>query len=445
MRPSSITDPAGSATPTSPRPDFAEGPPAPTVTGRIGYRFDAVPEALHDEVKAGWLKPIDLAVVVEMIRWGSKRGRRDSCWTTRKVIADAIDRDPRTVQSSWSRLEARGWIDRETFGGDGRPDPDDPANYTGSRIVFNWASGRTRPARDPAEVPPARRNRGRPRKGSQGRGEKFISPPREAISETPEPPPPETWISPPGEKLVSPKEEASISNPDRKTSDDVLALAAQEDPQEPPMGTVGFAVEPSSPAPSEPSGSPPPRRTLASRRPGFSTWELAEMVCRRLRDRGINLIRLVDAGGVERIMPKYLTSKTDPIEPGEIADLLEVKPELLAILRGDRKPDGKPAPAPRVPAANLAEVLDRINRLRWAEVTDAQVEETAGLIVAITGPHEDPKTTVDFLEGACRGAKRGTFAVGTLHDGVEASCGPKVRSRGKYLTSWIKRNRFSKR
>src|SRR4051794_40851654 len=85
--------------------DAVDRPP-PAAPGRLGYRFDPPPEALHDQVKAGWLKPIDATVLVEMIRWGRRRGRCDSCWCAKETIARAIDRDPRTVQSSWARLRA---------------------------------------------------------------------------------------------------------------------------------------------------------------------------------------------------------------------------------------------------------------------------------------------------------------------------------------------------
>src|SRR4051812_30091282 len=144
----------GNFGPVAVRTRHAPDRPPPPGPGKLGFPFRGFPEALHDDYRAGFLKPIDLAVVLEMIRWGSIRGRRDSCWTTRKVIAAAIDRDPRTVQSSWARLEQRGWIERLTFDGPGHVDPDDPANYTGSRIYFNWALGRRRGDFDPAPPPP---------------------------------------------------------------------------------------------------------------------------------------------------------------------------------------------------------------------------------------------------------------------------------------------------
>lgn len=146
-----------------------------------------------------------------MTRWGARRGRRDSCWTTRQVIARAVDRDPRTVQSSWARLARRGWIERATFHGEGRADPDDPENRTGSRIYFNWAPGRARPIRYPAEVPPPRRKPGRPRKQVAAGGEKFISPPPMIDPEAESPADLEKFISPKEEDLIAREDGVNVN------------------------------------------------------------------------------------------------------------------------------------------------------------------------------------------------------------------------------------------
>lgn len=418
----------------APRTQDATDRPPPPVPGKLGFHFDAVPQAVYDDFRAGWLKPIDLAVVVEMVRWGAKRGRRDSCWTTRKVIARAIDRDPRTVQSSWHRLAERGWIERDTFEGEDRFDADDPDNHTGSRIYFNWAPGRTRPGRDPAEAPPPRRKRGRPRKGADAGGEKIVSPPREVDFGGPAPAapeaPPETLISPPRGKLASPKELDEIPKGDRETFN-VTALAREGDRELP------AAVDPTASgevAPAAAPGAPDPG-------PDDIRGRQAQLIVQRFKSEGYR----VSPDGVLDV-PPALRGKVEPPPERYHAALAAFLPEVMAILHpgpdasevADGPAGGKPAPA--VPKAVKADVLARIGRLP-GHPDRAEVAATGRALAAALGPHRDEGLTVATFVRLAGDVRGGGLAVGWLIEAFEEACGRSMEARGAVLIAALKRRR----
>lgn len=160
-RPSS----AGQSSPIGVRPSLdSEGPPDHP-PHRLNYRFDAIPRdpRLDEGLRSGRLKPIDLTVLRELLNF--RKRTRDSCWCTKETIAGRIGRCPKTVQRSFHRLQAAGLILQipvET------PDPDEPQNRTGWRIVFLWIADPAR--REQLGSGPDRRPPGLRRAADQGGG-----------------------------------------------------------------------------------------------------------------------------------------------------------------------------------------------------------------------------------------------------------------------------------
>lgn len=119
---------------------------------RIGYRFPPVPQSLWNAIHAqadlpdpdpelppaerrkvigDRLKPIDADVMQVLINFRTRV--KDSCWCAKATIAAKIRRTERTVQSSLRRLELHGFIAQVNVA---TPDPDEPRNKTGWRIVL---------------------------------------------------------------------------------------------------------------------------------------------------------------------------------------------------------------------------------------------------------------------------------------------------------------------
>lgn len=134
--------------------------PAPSpraVRGRLGYLFDPVPQALADAIRDhsalpvpppeadpekekarhrmldDRLRPLDAQVMIHLLRYRLRI--RHSCWSTNRVIAGKVGCAVRSVQGSIRRLDRHGFIERVPVP---IPDPDEPANRTGYRIVFLW-------------------------------------------------------------------------------------------------------------------------------------------------------------------------------------------------------------------------------------------------------------------------------------------------------------------
>jgi hypothetical protein len=196
--------------------------PATVAAQTLGYAFDPIPAAVKLDRLLGWITDFDLVVISEMIAIGAWRGRRDSCWTTKAVLADRLGVTTRTIQASWGRLKRRGWLFEELVGSN---DPDDPRNHTGRRYFFGWMGDRRDPARfDAAPKPGGRR-------------------PRPI-----EPPSGERSASPPAEKILSPNLRENLSP--EKTTDESVIMA--------PPGTQEHVADQTTRPSTPPWGSPTP-------------------------------------------------------------------------------------------------------------------------------------------------------------------------------------------
>lgn len=157
----------------------------------LGYSFDPVPKSVPEMIRDGRLGAIDAQVLAVLLRF--RKRVRHSCWCSKATVAAKLGRSPRTVQRSLFRLGQAGLIEQAPMES---PDPDDPGNRTGWRIVFLWLT----PADYRPGSGPVRAGLGTQKKAPQG--DIFVSPPRVS---------PETEMSPPPETLLSPNH-AGASN-----------------------------------------------------------------------------------------------------------------------------------------------------------------------------------------------------------------------------------------
>lgn len=211
--------------------------PAPR-TG-LGYSFDPIPRFLDDLIRDRKLKAVDELVLKHLLRF---RRLPDSAWTTKAVLAAAIRRTPRTVQSSLARLTDAGVIAQTRVP---IPDLDDPRNVTGWRFVFLWM---VRPGRIVAAAVDRRTNDERRCRMAVAPAHE-ISPPRQ-----PSHPlvscPSAHGISPPREQKISPKYSDGIeretppsSSSSARPDDDEISLPERGGEGVSPPATLGVAVE----------------------------------------------------------------------------------------------------------------------------------------------------------------------------------------------------------
>lgn len=146
---------------------YAHAPTTPV--RRLGYSFDPVPIFVEKKIRDGDLNGTDERVLTHLLRFRDRL--KFSCWTSKATLAAKMGCSPRTVQRSFGRLSRAGVIAQQRLT---VPDPDDPRNRTGWRIVFPWLA--------PDGFPPGT--------GPGG----------------------ETLLSPPPETLLSPKYCARVSN-----------------------------------------------------------------------------------------------------------------------------------------------------------------------------------------------------------------------------------------
>ena len=161
---------------------------AATAGARLGYPFDPGPKWVKDLIRRRVLSPIDEPVLDILLRF--RKRIRDSCWCCKSTIAAELGRSRRTVQRSLSRLATAGLIEQKPIE---VPDPDEPRNGTGWRIVFLWLA-------PDGYVPgpgPDRAGLG-VKKGP--RPQPLLSPPPETLLS---PPPPDIFVSPPRDTFVS--------------------------------------------------------------------------------------------------------------------------------------------------------------------------------------------------------------------------------------------------
>jgi len=148
---------------------------------RVPYPFVARPKSFKALLKAKKVNHTDgdvLDVLLNLrIRFVS------SCWCSKATIAAELGiKSPRTVQRSLYRLWKAGLIEQRPVP---KPDPDEPRNKTGWRIIFPWIpGGEYGPGPGPIRTGFGLRK--------TARGETILSP----LSESELSPPPETDLSP---------------------------------------------------------------------------------------------------------------------------------------------------------------------------------------------------------------------------------------------------------
>jgi hypothetical protein len=359
----------------------------------IGYAFDPIPSAARRDFR---LKPIDhliLAVLVSFAIW-----RRDSCWASIATIAARLPAlrsgrsgstvaSHRTVQRSLDRLKACGYIRHERVA---KPDLDDPRNLTGWRFYFNFA-----PVQTPALERPAL-----------------------PTSKSPD-------------SLVT-QDEIEVLKPDRTTFNVVNGgtLAQEGDEKAPPV----------KPAPIVELN---PR----SQQPAVSVWtpaEHAERFFRRLRDRGLILKVEVDAERGEVIRTYPQTKFVEPIQPDEVAELLRLRPHVLAFLKGtvaSPVATGQTDPAFSKPGRRVPEVVQAQTRCligRLAGNAEPAIEAMVCRSIADALNDHNPTSLALFL-GLAGDVRRKSLAEGCLQEAFEAACGRGVENRGAMFTAVVKR------
>lgn len=162
----------GKATASKDRPERPQKPPKADSKPRVGFSFDPLPRSLLDMIEEhrklprpgpelppgerrrimnDRLRPIDATVMRDLLRY---RRMTCSCWRAKDDAARRLGVSARTVQQSWRRLALHGFIEQVPVA---TPDPDDPGNNTGWRIVFLFADGATRQGTGPDRRPPSAR------------------------------------------------------------------------------------------------------------------------------------------------------------------------------------------------------------------------------------------------------------------------------------------------
>ncbi len=383
----------------------------------IGYTFDPIPSAIRGDRR---IKPIDqmvLAILISFAIW-----RRDSCWAAVATIAarlPALRIGPRgfvvashrTVQRSLERLKTAGYIRHQRVA---KPDPDDPRNMTGWRFFFEFA-----PVACPAPSPDSRM----PNKS----GDALVTQDQREVLEQEQ-----ITLNVANESDFAGREEGQGQG----AEDSVFAHELAANPDERPIEEPLIPATPSLP---EASAAWTPR-------------ELAVDFRSRMRDRGL-LLKPTDDGHI-RVEAIPSAVPPAPIEPDEVAKLLQLKPEILAVLRGEvkvpagppavSKPEAletaKPRPAPQV--RNPGRVHSLLGQL--ARNSDSTIEAVACRALAEALGDQKPASLKLFL-GLVGDVRRGNLPEGCLQEAFDAACGKKVGNRGAMFTYMVKRWRQSAR
>jgi hypothetical protein len=364
----------------------------------IAYQFIAVPRAIMRDIR---LKPIDHAVVAVLISFAILY--RDRCWCTVGCIASRVagragaSVSVRTVQRSIGRLIAAGHIARERVP---LPDPEDARNRTGWRFRFLFAVDQA--AEQVARMTP-------------------------------------DILDAQIENEVQEKEEPLTLNG---------SAIAQEEDKEPTATEV--APPPSAPAPPAPAPAPLPS----------SIWtpaELASKLFNRLRDRGLILELTTNPDGTEAIRPRRLSEAVEPIQPDEVAELLHLRPHVIAFLRGSASPSttsspstaqatsasplpstpstplGKPARA--VPAATQARIRSMIGQLPNNQSRSIDDMIVRALADALGDNHSQ---SLELYAGLVADVRTKRLAVSFLIEAFESGCRRGIRNRGAAFVASLK-------
>ncbi len=255
----------------------------------LGYLFDPVPRSLFDAIRAdsalpappdeppaewtprppwdaptGWerpqgdaragawrlerrkilndrLRPVDADVLGVLLRYN--RRRKDSCWSSKGIIARRIGRTERTVQHALRRLTERGFIAHVPVEA---PEPDEPANRTGFRILLRFVHpDAPKPAAPSVDRRPPQARKVWTRTGAE-REQPVSSPPLPVF----DPP-----VSSEREQPVSSQARAPVSSKER-ACDSALDLDGSELDKETPSSSLraGDGPAPAPPARTDDDG-----------------------------------------------------------------------------------------------------------------------------------------------------------------------------------------------
>jgi hypothetical protein len=385
----------------------------------VGYSFDPLPSTIRRDLLLK-IKPIDhlvLAILISFAVW-----RRDSCWTTVKIVAARIrairpgrSHKPtaceRTVQRSIERLKAAGLIDHRRVA---KPDPDQPDNTTGWRFYFLW----------PMDERPGPR-----REVTKGPGE-VTKGPGEVTKGSPDVPTPAS------------SREGEVT----KESGDSIVTQFRGDVREPEstLNVAALAGE----GDGEPAAIVGPMATgETSRAVVWTHRELAEKLVRSIRASGVDLRVELDPERGEVIQPVRLSASARELPSGVIDRLKRLRPHVLAYLKGQSSPPGPEVaddqaggrgPAPRVPRAARAGVLARLGRLP-GNPDASDVEATAAELARVLGPHRDEARTAETFLGIARDVRRGALAADCAIRAFEEACGRGKEARGAAFVTAVKR------
>ncbi len=443
MRPILTPASAGSNSgPIASRPevehDQGEGPapaPAPApAPGRgvpVGYDYDPFPRWIRSHPG---LKPIDHRVLMILI--GFAIWRRDSCWTTVKIIADHLDAirpgpsrsttaSERTVQRSLGRLKAAGVIDHRRVP---KPDPDQPSNGTGWRFYFLW------PMILAPEGPA----------GGVTKGPREVTKPAKVEPEGPGSPTPAF----PGVTLESGDSRVTQVRGEVRELEPTfnVALALGGEGGGPDPGHATGPGRPSEPAPSDPPTAAEARWLNVT---GCTRREAAASLVKKLRDAGIDpSVEVRPEGEWIACRPRTPSIRAIPPEAGYW--MRRLKPHVLANLKGEPAPAavgeaaGGPTsgdgvgPAAPVPKAVRGDVLARIDRHPGQPGPSADGELARAIGAALRD--QKPESLATFL-GFAGDVRRGGMSVGLLIGAFEQACGQGMRNRGAVLIAAVKKDR----
>jgi hypothetical protein len=181
----------------------------------------------------------------------------------------------------------------------------------------------------------------------------------------------------------------------------------------------------------------------------------AEEFARRLERRGLRLELLTDPVRGEVIFPRPLCASTEPIRPDEVAELLSLKPQLLAFLKGEtpppvpepaprgpepQSPPGKVAGGKRRPAPQVrAEVRDRVIAQIGSLQGNSDPESPRAAQRAISAAFNDhkPRSIGLYLDIASE-VREGRKPPDVLIAAFEKACRPTVENRGAIFTTALK-------
>lgn len=170
--------------------------------------------------------------------------------------------------------------------------------------------------------------------------------------------------------------------------------------------------------------------------------EQAEKFFRRLRDRGLILKAEVDPERGEVIRTYPQTKYVEPIQPDEIAELVRLRPHVLAFLKGDKPtpPESSGVSQGRTARGIPNAVKDPVRSLIGQLAGNPEPAIEASVCRAISDALNDHNAeSLGLFLGLAGDVRRGDLAEACLQKAFEAACGRSAKNRGSVFTSMVKR------